>query len=91
VSTPNLAIAHILQSQAQKEVTANEAFDALDQAIAGLLGVDVSAGGTITLDVTDALTCKLLRLTGILTADVEVVVPSKPTSFSRSMSNTWPI
>ena len=47
-ATPNLAIEHILQIQAQKEVTANEAFDALDQAIAGLIEVDVSAGGTIT-------------------------------------------
>ena len=30
MTTPNLAITHILQSQAQKEVTANAAFDALD-------------------------------------------------------------
>jgi hypothetical protein len=74
-ATPNLAIEHILQSQAQKEVTANEAFDALDQAIAGLLEVDVSAGGTITIDPTAALQCKMLRLTGALAADAEVVVP----------------
>jgi hypothetical protein len=53
-----LPIAHILQSQAQKEVTANAAFDALDQAIAGLLEVDVSAGGTITADAAAALKCK---------------------------------
>ena len=74
-ATPNLAIEHILQSQAQKEVTANEAFDALDQAIAGLLEVDVSAGGTITVDPAAALQCKMLRLTGTLAADAEVVVP----------------
>jgi hypothetical protein len=79
-ATPNLAIEHILQSQAQKEVTANEAFDALDQAIAGLLEVDISAGGTITIDPSGALQCKMLRLTGTLAADAEVVVPdnSKP-------------
>ena len=47
---PNLDIAQILPSQAKKEVTANAAFNALDQAIAGLLAVDVSAGGTVTLD-----------------------------------------
>jgi len=75
MSTPNLAIAHILQSQAQKEVTANEAFDALDQAIAGLLEVDVSAGGTVTADAAAALGCKILRLTGALAADAELVVP----------------
>jgi hypothetical protein len=66
MSTPNLAIPHILQSQAQKEVTANAAFDALDQAIAGLLEVDVSAGGTISLAPTAALACKMLRLTGLI-------------------------
>jgi hypothetical protein len=75
-ATPNLAIEHILQSQSQKEVTANEAFDALDQAIAGLLEVDVSGGGTITLDPAAALACKMLRLTGTLAAGAEVVVPS---------------
>jgi hypothetical protein len=75
-TTPNLAIEHLLQSQAQKEVTANEAFDALDQAIAGLLEVDISAGGTITVDPAAALSCKMLRLTGTLAADAEVVVPN---------------
>jgi hypothetical protein len=75
-TTPNLAIEHVLQSQAQKEVTANEAFDALDQAIAGLLEVDVSAGGTTTVDPAAALSCKMLRLTGTLAADAEVVVPN---------------
>jgi hypothetical protein len=75
-TTPNLAIEHILQSQAQKEVTANEAFDALDQAIAGLLEVDVSTGGTITLDPAAALACKMLRLTGTLAADAAVVIPT---------------
>jgi hypothetical protein len=76
MSTPNLAIPHVLQSQAQKEVTANAAFDALDQAIAGLLEVDVSAGGMITADAAAALKCKMLRLTGTLAANAEVVVPS---------------
>ena len=74
-ATPNLAIEHILQSQAQKEVTANEAFDALDLAITGLLEVDVSAGGTVAVDPAAALTCKMLRLTGTLSADAELVVP----------------
>jgi hypothetical protein len=78
LSTPNLAIAHILQSQAQKEVTANAAFDALDEAIAGLLEVDVSAGGTITVDPAAALGCKMLRLTGTLAADAEAVIPDNP-------------
>jgi len=44
MSTPNLAIPHIAASQNQKEVTANDAFDRLDEAITGRLTVDVAAG-----------------------------------------------
>ena len=47
-ATPNLAIEHILQSQAQKEVTANEAFDALDQAMSDFTTIDVSAVVQVT-------------------------------------------
>ena len=36
-TTPNLLIDHIAASQAQKEVTANSAFDALDKALAAPL------------------------------------------------------
>ena len=42
MSTPNLAIAHIAASQNQKEVTANDAFDALDQAICGLTAISLT-------------------------------------------------
>jgi hypothetical protein len=42
-------------------VTANAVFDVLDQAIAGLLEVDVSASGTVTADPAAALKCKMLR------------------------------
>ena len=44
MSTPNLAIPHIAASQNQKEVTANDAFDRLDEAITGRLTVDLAAG-----------------------------------------------
>ena len=43
-TTPNLAIPHILQSQAQKAVTANEAFDQLDEAINDQATLDASGG-----------------------------------------------
>jgi hypothetical protein len=43
MSTPNLAIPHIAASQNQKEVTANDAFDRLDEAITGRLTVDFGA------------------------------------------------
>ncbi len=44
MSTPNLDIPHIAASQNQKEVTANDAFDRLDDAITGRLTVDLAAG-----------------------------------------------
>jgi hypothetical protein len=44
MSTPNLAIPHIAAAQNQKEVTANDAFDRLDEAITGRLTVDFAAG-----------------------------------------------
>ena len=47
-TTPNLNIAHIVQSQAQKEVTANEAFDNLDKATQGMVAHDASALGSPT-------------------------------------------
>jgi hypothetical protein len=42
MSTPNLAIAHIAASQNQKEVTANDAFDRLDDAICGLTAISLT-------------------------------------------------
>jgi hypothetical protein len=44
MSTPHLAIPHIAAAQNQKEVTANDAFDRLDEAITGRLTVDLAAG-----------------------------------------------
>ena len=44
MSTPNLAIPHIAAAQNQKEVTANDAFDRLDEAITGRLQLDFAAG-----------------------------------------------
>jgi hypothetical protein len=88
IAAPNLCVEHILQSQAQKEVTANAAFYVLDQAIAGLLDVDVSAGGTITSDAAAALQWKTLRLTG---SDAEVVVPDKRKPYLlHNAAASWP-
>ncbi len=50
MATPNLNITHIVTAQAQKEVTANEAFDALDTALCGELSVDFTAGNITLTD-----------------------------------------
>jgi hypothetical protein len=42
--SPNLAIAHVAASQNQKEVTINDAIDALDRAMNDTLALDLSAG-----------------------------------------------
>ena len=73
-ATPNLAIEHILQSQAQKEVTANEAFDALDQALNDLTTIDVSAGNT-TVSAEDFTRNVLLVLTGTPAGALDLTVP----------------
>jgi hypothetical protein len=50
MATPNLNITHIVSSQAQKEVTANEAFDALDAALCGQLSLDFTSGNVTLSD-----------------------------------------
>jgi hypothetical protein len=47
---PNLNITHIVTAQAQKEVTANEAFDALDAALCGQLSVDFTSSNVTLTD-----------------------------------------
>ncbi len=43
--SPNLAIPHVAASQNQKEVTINDAIDALDLAMTAALEIDVTGGG----------------------------------------------
>ena len=47
--SPNLAIAHVAAAQNQKEVTINDAIDALDLAVTASHDIDCSAGGTIAV------------------------------------------
>lgn len=49
MSTANLAIAYLSVSQAQKEVTANAAFDVLDSVAAGILVHEMAADADYTL------------------------------------------
>ena len=74
-TTPNLQIDHIAASQAQKEVTANAGFDALDQALCGLLAKAL-ADADATLTATEAVTAMYLRITGTLTAARTITVPA---------------
>ena len=75
MSTPNLAIPHILQSQAQKEVTANAAFDALDGSANRALTLAL-VDADLTLLAEQANRYGLIILTGALTDTRTVTLPA---------------
>jgi hypothetical protein len=50
MASPNLAITHVAAAQNQKEVTINDAIDALDRALGDLLVVDFTAGNVTLTD-----------------------------------------
>ena len=75
MTTPNLTITHILQSQAQKEVTANAAFDALDNSANRTLSLDLGdADLTLVADQTNRN--GLIIFAGALTAARTVTLPA---------------
>lgn len=45
MATPNLDILHLLENQDNKEVTINDGFDQLDDAMNSILSVDITSGG----------------------------------------------
>ncbi len=75
VTTPNLAITHILQSQAQKEVTANAAFDAFDNSNNRAVSLDLG-DADLTLVSDQANRNGLIIFTGALTAARTVTLPA---------------
>ena len=81
MASPNLIIPDIVQSQAGKEVTHNEAVAILDRAIAEHLAVSVAGGTDVTLTATGTITAQanaaVLELTGLLTANINVIVPNR--------------
>jgi len=74
--TTNLDVNHVGESQNQKEVTANEAFDIFDGAIAGQLTVDLAGeSGDVTPDADSMIRTMVLKLSGALAGSVNLVVP----------------
>jgi hypothetical protein len=72
--SPNLAIAHVAASQNQKEVTINDAIDALDRAMTDTLALDLSAG-PIVLGTSQLRAAMVLRPAGALTGPASLLVP----------------
>lgn len=75
MGTPNLAIAHIAAGQNQKEVTANDAFDALDDSTNRRLTLAL-ADADLTLAASQANRYGFLLLTGTLTAPRTLTLPA---------------
>jgi len=76
-TTTNLLIDHIEESQTQKEVTANEAFDILDGALAGNTSVDLTGlSGDVTPDADGMKRAAVVKLSGALTGAVNLIVPA---------------
>lgn len=75
-TTPNLQISHIVSSQAQKEVTANAAFDALDKALCQFASVALS-DANLTLTDAQMLGNMALSFTGTLTAARTITAPTR--------------
>ena len=74
-TTPNLLLAHIVASQSQKEVTANAAFDGLDQALCQP-SVIAMTDANLALTDTQMLGNIFLSFTGTLTAARTITIPS---------------
>jgi hypothetical protein len=72
--SPNLAIAHVAASQNQKEVTINDAIDALDRAMTDTLALDLSAG-PLTVSATQLRAAMVLLPAGALAAPATILVP----------------
>lgn len=75
-TTPNLGITHIEQNQSSKEVTANAAFDRLDEATQDTVDIDASAGGTVVVASADYLGNFRLHLTGTPAGAFTLQVPN---------------
>ena len=75
-TTPNLLIEHIAANQAQKEVTANAAFDALDKALCQLTSIAILDVDT-TLTDAQMLGALSMKFTGMLTAGRTITIPAK--------------
>jgi hypothetical protein len=74
MSSPNLAIAHVAAAQNQKEVTLNDAINALDRALTEALSIDFS-GGPVTLTAAQFRTAIAFKPSATLSAVATLTVP----------------
>lgn len=92
MSTPNLAIVHIVASQTQKEVTANAAFDELDTSMTGQQTINCAGGSNVTVTNPTTPGAPLynfdLLLTGALTGNIELILPAAKKAYAITNNTT---
>jgi hypothetical protein len=78
-TTTNLSVTHIEAAQAQKEVTANAAFDIFDKAIAGTLSINFASDANRTITDAESLYAVFVftDTTPLLTTTRDVIFPNK--------------
>src|SRR5512134_336519 len=74
MTSPNLAITHVAAAQNQKEVTINDAINALDRALTDALSIDF-LGGPVTLTATQFRQAIAFKPSATLTAPASLSVP----------------
>ena len=82
MATQNLGITELAQSQAQKVVTINEAFSALDAATQGVAEIEVT--GNFTLDPETFISAFLFVFSGSLSSTTTITVPATARFFAVS-------
>lgn len=87
MGTPNLGITHIAANQNQKEVTANAAFDALDEALCGGASISMT-DANYTLTSAQALGNLAIVMTGTITAARNLIVPASRKPYLVSNQTT---
>ena len=76
MSSPNLAAPHVAAAQNQKEVTINDATDALDLALTASAVIECTDGGTIAVPLATARRALRLVLTGAPDAGFDLTLPN---------------
>jgi hypothetical protein len=74
MTSPNLAITHVAAAQNQKEVTVNDAINALDRALTEALSIDFS-GGPVTLTAAQFRQAIAFKPSATLAAPASLTVP----------------
>jgi hypothetical protein len=87
MASPYLAVQHIQESQNQKEVTANAAFDKIDSSVNGQTVIALT-DADLTLTSDQMSSGGVLKFTGAITADRYINIPASARAFILRNSTT---